>query len=417
MSRRPITFTQPLLTVLPRSSSSSDNNKNRDGNATSTVDIPTSTPNESTKTLLVPTTVSSLSSSSSPPPPEIEAKGNNNTTRLQQISETLEEITGAHEIAALKEKVSTASQTLEQATQQLQTLRLQLDEETAAHQALTAEHADMMTRRATWTDTDVQKFAQCTAAEGRARTAVDTTRTALSQAEEDWQSAQNAYLDAVRQRYHEEQVWHDKWRVMGTYWTWMLIGLNSVVFVVGQALLYRRETLRMQILQDMIRPLTTAAEFENASRMLPQEQDDDIDSEKKGGNDNPRGISNAARTKEEIDSPTPPQQHEQQDSSAPTTMQNEQIAWQKQFGHWTKSTSRLLGQSIRLVRSSSVAVTDACRTTTSLWVGQPARHVATQVSLLAKERNLHWPSALVGATTAGLVAKTAWLLTLGRNPR
>eukprot|EP00562_Extubocellulus_spinifer_P018890 CAMPEP_0178601730 /NCGR_PEP_ID=MMETSP0697-20121206/34548_1 /TAXON_ID=265572 /ORGANISM="Extubocellulus spinifer, Strain CCMP396" /LENGTH=146 /DNA_ID=CAMNT_0020239817 /DNA_START=1 /DNA_END=439 /DNA_ORIENTATION=- len=38
-------------------------------------------------------------------------------------------------------------------------------------------------------------------------------------------------MDAMRKRYHEEQIWNDRWRVLGVYGTWGLIALNSVLFL------------------------------------------------------------------------------------------------------------------------------------------------------------------------------------------
>jgi hypothetical protein len=73
-------------------------------------------------------------------------------------------------------------------------------------------------------------------------------------------------MDALRRRYHEEQVWNDKWRVLGTYWTWSLIALNSVVFVGGQFLYYRREEQRLVAIQNILQdfkdnnPMTTTME-------------------------------------------------------------------------------------------------------------------------------------------------------------
>ena len=172
------------------------------------------------------------------------------------LNKILEEITGVHEISALKEAVRQASEELHAATQRLQDLRQRLDQQTANFQELSATYNEMMVRRHEWSDEDVKTFAQLTSDEGRARSAVDTGRLELKAAEDYWQTAQTTYMDTVRQRYHEEQVWHDKWRVLGTYWTWTLIGLNSVVFIGGQVLHYRRETDRLNALHDMIRPLT-----------------------------------------------------------------------------------------------------------------------------------------------------------------
>jgi hypothetical protein len=56
-------------------------------------------------------------------------------------------------------------------------------------------------------------------------------------------------MDALRHKYQEEQAWQDRWRVLGTFGTWGLIGLNSLVFLASQVLFYRREARRLVALK------------------------------------------------------------------------------------------------------------------------------------------------------------------------
>ena len=322
-------------------------------------------------------------------------------SRLEQISKALEEITGVHEIAALKQTVVDASDRLESCTQQLQNLRQQLDQESLEHQDLATKYAEMMAKRHEWTEKDVTTFAQLTAAEGKARSAVDATRQALQTAETAWQDAQTSYLDAVRQRYHEEQVWHDKWRVLGTYWTWTLIGLNSVVFVVGQALHYRRETLRMQSLQDMIRPLTIAAQHENEAR---QQQPEDEPAQTDGlPVSTVKSIPSRDAGVTQNDDETA--QHHSSDRI------DDYQRWKTHWSHWTQSTGRLTKQTFQLMQSQTTAAAQKGHDAAQKWLWKPCVYAATQVShaLLGEKENdikplaqVHWPSAAIGAATAGL---------------
>ena len=163
--------------------------------------------------------------------------------------------TGVHEIASLKQAVVTASTHLERQTAVVHKLRQSLAQQQSQLEELSRQHSQKMQTRsaATWTEQDVHEFARLTAAEGQAGAKVQQSRQELLQAEEDWQAAQLEYMDALRKRYHEEQVWQDKWRVLGTYWTWGLIALNSVVFMAGQYLQYRREEVRLNKIQDLLR--------------------------------------------------------------------------------------------------------------------------------------------------------------------
>lgn len=175
----------------------------------------------------------------------------------------MDNLTGVDEISALKHAVAEASQTFDKATARVQEIRRQLDQQTTQYQQLSQQHADMMNRRHEWTESNVQEFARLTAAEGKARQQAHLSRELVREAEAHLHEAQNHYMDALRRRYHEEQVWNDKWRILGTYWTWAMIALNSFLFVGGQFLYYRREEQRLTAIQNILQdfkdknPMTT----------------------------------------------------------------------------------------------------------------------------------------------------------------
>lgn len=175
------------------------------------------------------------------------------TAYLQKLNRAVDNLTGIDEISALKHAVAEASQTFDKATARVQEIRRQLDQQTTQYQQLSQQHADMMNRRHEWaTESNVEEFARLTAAEGKARQQAQLSRELVREAEAHLHEAQSNYMDALRRRYHEEQVWNDKWRVVGTYWTWALIFLNSVVFVGGQFLYHRREEQRLVAIQNIL---------------------------------------------------------------------------------------------------------------------------------------------------------------------
>jgi len=103
-----------------------------------------------------------------------------------------------------------------------------------------------------------EEFAWLTAEEGRARMERERAKVALREAEEAMRRTQAECMDAVRRRYHEEQVWQDKWRVLETYGTWLLIGLNSAIFLGGQALYSHREDQKLKAIASVINERTEA---------------------------------------------------------------------------------------------------------------------------------------------------------------
>jgi hypothetical protein len=174
--------------------------------------------------------------------------------------EQWESLSGVKEISGLKEAVAESSDRLQRQTATVHQLRQATHQQAAAHEALSRQHASMMHHREAWQEMDVHEFARLTAAEGRARAVAEQGRRDLATAEEELHEAQIAYIDNLRKRYHEEQVWQDKWRILGTYWTWGLIALNSVVFLSGQYLHYMREEKRLQKIQDMLQDFKTSSD-------------------------------------------------------------------------------------------------------------------------------------------------------------
>jgi hypothetical protein len=370
---------------------------------------------------------------------ESESNKSTNTLQLENINQTIEQVTGVHEITALKQAVTDASDHLQRCTQHLQDLRQKLDVESVAHQELSAQYHEMMNRRHEWNETDVQSFAQLTAQEGRARSQVDEVRTALQRGEEAWHAAQTAYLDAVRRRYHEEQVWQDKWRVLGTYWTWTLIGLNSVVFIVGQVLHYRRETSRLQSLQDMIKPLTEAAVHENKEREqkaleeVSKIQTDAL--EESSVNDAP--VADTGDETEKIVA-------ERTRSSPDETLSDHIEKWQESWKTLAQSFYALGNQTIKIVGIQTTEVSRVSTRTiqtisrailsvTQKWIREPASQLTKAISSAILQRGsegksafsdehkstlqstpLHWPSAVLGAVSATLAFT---LITLVRSNR
>jgi uncharacterized protein (UPF0333 family) len=105
------------------------------------------------------------------------------------------------------------------------------------------------------------------------------------------------YMNNLRKRYHEEQVWTDKWRILSTYGTWGLIGLNSIVFLVSQYMFRQREVQRMKDFEGLLKEtlVSNSVALETAMNSRKRKNDEvvtvadsggeveRIEKEKKGG--------------------------------------------------------------------------------------------------------------------------------------
>ena len=185
----------------------------------------------------------------------------------KELTDRWADAAGVNEIAVLKETVNDAARQVDKHTRTVQQVRQEVQKHTLEAEQLSTRHKQMVLLHregtAVLTEDDVQQFAQLTAAESKARATATASLQSLTAAEAALHQGQMVYMDALRKRYHEEQVWQDKWRVLGTYWTWLLIGLNSVVFVAGQVLHWRREEARLQAIQ-------TSLVQELQEQLLPQ---------------------------------------------------------------------------------------------------------------------------------------------------
>ena len=170
-----------------------------------------------------------------------------------RASEIYDSLTGSEEIRHLKLAVADASRSYDDSDSAVRRMREDLSARSADHERLSRRHRDVMDRRHEWEGEEgVIDFARLTAEEGRARRLLVETRKALRIAEAECDRTRGEYVDALRRRYHEEQMWQERWRVLSTYGTWALIVINSAVFVVGQYLFYRREERRMTAIEAAI---------------------------------------------------------------------------------------------------------------------------------------------------------------------
>ena len=107
-----------------------------------------------------------------------------------------------------------------------------------AHDALTqgrstkqAALAVLLQRRDAWDADDVQKFTRATADEHALKDNIGASLAARETSERAAETAERAFLKAVRSQYHGELMWQEKYRALSLYSTWALIIVNSLFFV------------------------------------------------------------------------------------------------------------------------------------------------------------------------------------------
>ncbi|KAI2488778.1 She9 / Mdm33 family [Fragilaria crotonensis] len=170
-----------------------------------------------------------------------------------QLLRTWDEHSGQRELDQLKRSVQQASLNFDATVATVASCRSVVEEAQKAHDESQKQHANLMMRRDQWDGTDAASFVEYTSREVKTRHALAEARNELRKAEEESSRCQREYMDVMRQRYHEEQMWQDKWRMLGTFGTWTLIGLNSLVFLGSQFFHQRREVNRLKAIEELIK--------------------------------------------------------------------------------------------------------------------------------------------------------------------
>jgi She9 / Mdm33 family len=171
---------------------------------------------------------------------------------FQRLHDRFEESSGLVGLVHLKDAVQRASEKFDESTHQVATCRRTVTLAQTAHDQAHKKHVSLLMRRDEWNADDAQAFVSITSDEVTTRQELLSAQEALKQAEHFSMQCQHAYMDIMRQRYHEEQLWQDKWRLLGTYGTWSLIGINTLVFVVGQYAMQRREMNRLHHMEQLL---------------------------------------------------------------------------------------------------------------------------------------------------------------------
>lgn len=163
------------------------------------------------------------------------------------------ERSGTNEIMELKQSVDAAGAAFDLASAEVTTNRRNLDEALRKWERASGQHMQLLQRRESWTAEDAQRFADFVSLEITSRGELETARHGLARSEEILTKSQLDYINKMRRRYHEEQIWQDQWRVLGTYGTWSLIVLNSCVFLGSQYFQRRRERERTETIAQLIK--------------------------------------------------------------------------------------------------------------------------------------------------------------------
>ena len=255
----------PLSSTIPTADASSPSMTTPVPVPVPASDATTNTPKEPAAQQQTPPTpsterTSALQSQLLVPPPK-ESKSKSDSIAIAEYYDKFyrlwSERSGTSEILDLKESVNAAGAAFDTASAAVTTNRRDLDDALRKWERASGLHIQLLQRRESWTPEDAQRFADFVSLEITSKAELEQARHDLGRSEELLTKSQLDYINKMRRRYHEEQIWQDQWRVLGTYGTWTLICLNSCVFLGSQFFQRRRERDRTETIERWIRESKT----------------------------------------------------------------------------------------------------------------------------------------------------------------
>lgn len=218
----------------------------------------------------LPTPPTPIAAAAIPPTPTPPSTTTSSSSWLNHWLHLWDQKSGTHEILQLKENVNISSTEFDTKQRQVAQARAALDVAMETFENSQLQHTQLLRSRDTWTSAQAYEFAKLLEKEIDIRKDLEIAKKTLASLEAEQLTSMQSYMNHLRRRYHEEQLWQDKWRVYSTYGTWILIGLNTMVFLLSQYMTRLRETQRMKDIQEMVYQSITSNE--GTLRVIQEQQ-------------------------------------------------------------------------------------------------------------------------------------------------
>ncbi|GAA5990761.1 hypothetical protein JCM5350_004634, partial [Sporobolomyces pararoseus] len=165
--------------------------------------------------------------------------------KLRHVGGKINEATGYEEIERLRVSVGDK----EKALLDVRSKSLNLKKEYAARVKLRADSQrevnDLLQRKGSWNSSDVLRFTELVQQDHENEQAEVRAKVAMEAGEEEAEKGFQNFMQAILERYHEEQVWSDKIRAISTYGSLAITSLNVLLFIITLLLIepWRRRRL------------------------------------------------------------------------------------------------------------------------------------------------------------------------------
>lgn len=149
------------------------------------------------------------------------------------VTRALNDVTGYLSIEKLKTAIDTLEEELKQLKQAVRDTKARYSEAIQRRSDLQKEINELLTRKHSWSGQDVERFTELYKNDHSIQQDESKAEAKLAEAELTVESVQTRLTHSILTRYHEEQIWSDKIRRASTWGTWMIMGVNVLLFAVA----------------------------------------------------------------------------------------------------------------------------------------------------------------------------------------
>ncbi|KAJ1880292.1 sensitivity to high expression protein she9, partial [Coemansia sp. S17] len=157
------------------------------------------------------------------------------------LSKALNQLTGYDRIAEHKQRVQDTGDAFQAARRHLDSIKIRHAQVIQTRMSSQREINSLLQRKHLWNDDDVARFTGLYRDEHQAETIEHNAGQELRDTEVLVDKKYDELVAAIRERYHEEQIWSDKIRRASTYGTWAVLFMNIIALFLAQAIFEPRK--------------------------------------------------------------------------------------------------------------------------------------------------------------------------------
>ncbi|KAJ1821962.1 sensitivity to high expression protein she9 [Coemansia sp. RSA 2675] len=157
------------------------------------------------------------------------------------LGKVLNQLTGYDRIAEHKQRVQDTGSAFQEARLHLDNIKIRHAQVIQTRMSSQREINSLLQRKHLWNDDDVARFTGLYRDEHQAETIEVAAGQELKDTEALVDKKYDELVAAIRERYHEEQIWSDKIRRASTYGTWAVLFMNIIALFLAQAIFEPRK--------------------------------------------------------------------------------------------------------------------------------------------------------------------------------